>query len=146
MRSVQNASYPRYRGRLDAANAAARERNRQYVARYLSTHPCLDCGNSDIRVLEFDHRLPKGGRRHAISFYTYRQTSLKRLQVEIDKCDVRCANCHRIKTSLERGWRARILIEAGSQSRSQNELATNPPSAGERISESSESSCDPLAA
>jgi len=32
------------------------ERNRDYIINYLSTHPCVDCGNTDYRILEFDHR------------------------------------------------------------------------------------------
>lgn len=33
----------------------ARVRNREYVKTYLETHLCVDCGESDIIVLEFDH-------------------------------------------------------------------------------------------
>lgn len=65
---------------------------KQYVMNYLLVHPCVDCGNSDIRVLEFDHEEKK-------SFNIGRGNSqtLERVKVEIEKCRVRCANCHKIR-------------------------------------------------
>ncbi|KKM74976.1 hypothetical protein LCGC14_1394930 [marine sediment metagenome] len=36
--------------------------------------------------------------------------TLKRIQQEIDKCDIRCANCHRRKTAVELDhWRAQYV-------------------------------------
>src|SRR5215204_6103788 len=32
------------------------EESRQWLIQCLEEHPCVDCGISDIRVLEFDHR------------------------------------------------------------------------------------------
>src|SRR2546423_1390695 len=29
--------------------------NARLIANYLSTHPCIDCGQKDLRLLEFDH-------------------------------------------------------------------------------------------
>jgi hypothetical protein len=77
-------------------NNAAFRRNREHVLEYLRTHPCVDCGITDTRVLEFDHRDPSLKDRD-ISM-AVRRVSLKRLKDEISKCDVRCANCHRIRT------------------------------------------------
>lgn len=73
------------------------KRNRAFLIEYLTTHPCVDCGNSDIRVLEFDH---VGIKTDAISELL--DKSLDRIKNEIKQCEVRCANCHRIKT-MERG-------------------------------------------
>lgn len=75
---------------------SSKERNRNFVTEYLKTHPCVDCGNSDIRVLEFDHI--NGVKEENISHAVRNAWSIKRLMFEISKCEVRCCNCHRIAT------------------------------------------------
>lgn len=82
------------------------ERNRQFVRDHLSSNPCVDCGVTDPRVLEFDH--VSGEKRLAISHMItgYSLDSIKR---EIEKCEVRCANCHRIKTHKQLNWWGRTF-------------------------------------
>lgn len=63
------------------------------------SHPCVDCGEPDPIVLDFDHRDRKA-KSFTISAY-YANVSEARLRAEIAKCDVRCANCHRRKTADE---------------------------------------------
>lgn len=75
-------------------------RNREYIRNYLSHHSCVDCGNSDIRVLEFDH--VTGDKFYDIGNMKRSSYSLKTLIAEIEKCEVRCANCHRIITHERR--------------------------------------------
>lgn len=84
-----------YKKKAYEFNLMARKRNREFILSYLSTHPCVDCGEDDIIVLEFDHLRDKKGDVSTMSNSAY---SLKRIQEEISKCDVRCANCHRRKT------------------------------------------------
>ena len=74
-------------------------RNRQFVASYLAEHPCVDCGFSDIRALDFDHLSDK---MFNISHMNIKGFSLENIKAEISKCEVRCANCHRIVTSERR--------------------------------------------
>ena len=74
---------------------------REYVLAYLLTHPCIECVESDPRVLEFHHRY---GKDKAISELIAGGYSIATIQAEIDKCDVLCANCHRKITVEERGW------------------------------------------
>lgn len=74
----------------------------QMVHIYLCDHPCIDCGNSDIRVLEFDH--VRGYKTDGISHLLSQGCGWPRIEAEIAKCEVRCANCHRIKTSERGGW------------------------------------------
>lgn len=81
---------------------AIRDRNLEYIKTYLMTHSCVDCGTDDIRVLEFDHLSDKVKN---IS-YMRQSYSLENIKLEVAKCDVVCANCHRIRTYTRSGsWR-----------------------------------------
>ena len=44
-----------YLDRARVRDALVTEDNQKKLAEYLSCHPCVDCGETDIRVLEFDH-------------------------------------------------------------------------------------------
>lgn len=72
---------------------------RKRLKAYLLDHPCVDCGESDWIVLEFDHC--RGNKKLAIASMIHRNYSWKVILEEINKCDVRCANCHRRKTARE---------------------------------------------
>lgn len=80
---------------------ALRERNLDYVRSYLVSHPCVDCGFEDIRCLDFDHLRDKSKN---VSLLARVPVSLENLKIEIEKCEVRCANCHRITTYERAGW------------------------------------------
>lgn len=78
------------------------DQNRQFqlfIWGYLLKHPCVDCGEDDPVVLEFDH---VRGRKVA-NISQMNGYSRKAVLAEIAKCVVRCANCHRRKTARERG-------------------------------------------
>jgi hypothetical protein len=72
-----------------------RQRNKDYITNLLSKSCCVDCGNTNLIVLEFDHLKDK---KYGIAYLISRGASLGKLQKEIDKCDIVCANCHRIRT------------------------------------------------
>lgn len=78
----------------------SKARNREVVLDYLKTHPCIDCGNSDVRVLEFDH--VRGTKIDCVSVGVKDSWSVEKLTQEINKCEVRCANCHKIMTDIRR--------------------------------------------
>jgi hypothetical protein len=80
---------------------AAREFARDYVLNYLTTHPCIHCGESDVRVLEFHHIGDKEG---TISKMVGEGYSTDRIQRELDKTQVLCANCHRKLTIDEQSF------------------------------------------
>jgi hypothetical protein len=69
---------------------------------YLKTHSCVDCNESDPIVLEFDHI--QGEKHAAVSVLISNGASWQKVLDEIEKCVVRCANCHRRKTAIELGW------------------------------------------
>ena len=68
---------------------------------YLETHPCVDCGESDPVVLEFDH--VRGKKSYNVSMMGWVGFPWDSLLREIAKCEVRCANCHRRKTAERKG-------------------------------------------
>ena len=70
---------------------------------YLVEHPCVDCATTDIRVLEFDH-IDRDLKRAAVSVLAANGYSLDTVKREVETCEVRCANCHTIRTRSQLGW------------------------------------------
>lgn len=87
----------RHKANVAVLNKKRRAEIRNFIVLYLVDHPCIDCGESDPIVLEFDHQY---GKRMMIS----RAWSMSVLKKEIKKCVIRCANCHRRKTAKQMGW------------------------------------------
>lgn len=71
------------------------------LPQYFATHPCVDCGERDAIVLEFDHI---GEKIESISMMVCKGWSWQSILREIAKCEVRCANCHRRVTAKRAGW------------------------------------------
>lgn len=74
---------------------ALKIRRRGWIDEYKAERGCLICGNLDSRVLDFHH---KNGdeKEFVIADFYYHQYSMEKVEAEIRKCDVMCANCHRI--------------------------------------------------
>lgn len=79
-----------------------RERSRRNYAkrkqrlRAAKQRPCMDCGVSyPPYVMDFDHRDPSQKIEDASQMVNL---SAERLEAEIAKCDLVCANCHRERT------------------------------------------------
>jgi len=78
-------------------NKVYKEYNRNKLFKYLTGKSCADCGETDPITLDFDH--VKGAKKFAIpNGETY---SWKTVLLEIDKCEIRCANCHRKRHAKE---------------------------------------------
>lgn len=84
-----------------ARSVVERAANRAYVWSYLLGHPCVDCGESDPVVLEFDHRDPT--EKIANVSRLIHASTMAKLLAEIKRCDVRCGNCHRLRTAQQFG-------------------------------------------
>ena len=81
-----------------------RHRNRVFIFKYLKLFgKCVDCGNDDWKVLEFDH-VDQNTKSDNVSRFYSNHYSFKRIKEEIRKCELRCANCHKIKTRKQLGW------------------------------------------
>ena len=91
------------------------DRNIQWLAGYLYEHPCIKCGEKNIVVLEFHHRDPKE-KHDGVSVIAGTGKSLEMLQAEVAKCDVMCANCHRIETAHQMNYRILKYIRTASAS------------------------------
>ena len=75
---------------------------RMIIEHYFSKG-CVDCGEKDVRVLEFDHvrgvkRRFKNRRGEGVAYLVRCGYAWPSIKKEIDKCEVRCCNCHKLKT------------------------------------------------
>lgn len=80
-----------------------REKDKQHVKNryqnflvFMQDKSCMDCGHKDPRVLEFDHRDP--ATKKANVAVLVRSNSWESVSLEMEKCDIVCCNCHRIRT------------------------------------------------
>jgi hypothetical protein len=88
---------------------ASRERNRAIVRAYLLAHPCEVCGESDLVVLQFHHPDPSPEDR---AFHQLMTASVRRLEAEMAKCRVLCANDHLRVHAAEGSLNTRVLDTA----------------------------------
>jgi hypothetical protein len=106
---ITNASTTPHRERY-VADAVRRKRAivaelTAYLVEFFRERPCVDCGETDPLVLEFDHL---GHKRFNIA-KGLRDRNWAPVLDEIAKCDVVCANCHRRRTA-HRGGFARAVV------------------------------------
>ena len=92
----------RPRGRNTArASLVMRTRRHQariFVLQHLIEHHCVDCGEADPRCLTFDHIDPTTKKGH-VSQMMGKGMAISTIHAEIEKCEIRCSNCHAKKTS-----------------------------------------------
>jgi hypothetical protein len=104
VRLYTKVRYEKNRGKILERNRQDKRKlrleNRIKVLEYLKDHPCVDCGETDPIVLQFDHVRKKTRSVCQLLLNWVWET----VEKEIRKCEVRCANCHARKTSKEFGW------------------------------------------
>lgn len=106
---------PKYKLKSKKRSANKRNKAIQYVTDYLKEHPCIDCGERDMIVLDFDH-INAVDKKYTISRLVSRGAPLSKLIIEIEKCAVRCSNCHRRRTAIQMGtFCFKIKAMAGEQ-------------------------------
>jgi len=86
---------------LPQKNKTSKERKAlKYINYYnhLLEKKCIDCGIDDVMVLECDHKHDKIDN---ISKMVADGTSWDTIVKELEKCEIRCSNCHKKKTHEE---------------------------------------------
>jgi hypothetical protein len=95
-----------YKDKACHHNKKYRQRNQEMLFKYLSEHPCVNCGQTNPLLLDFDHRQDK--EYNVSHMLTMSEESILE---EIQKCDIRCSHCHRLKTAVQFGWYQNIRPE-----------------------------------
>lgn len=98
-----NSNREYYLDKTRTRNKAIRLELQAYITEYFLNNHCVDCGERDIRVLEFDHQ-GKISKLDSVSSLIRARVPLIKVKEEIAKCEVRCANCHRKRTSGQFKW------------------------------------------
>lgn len=95
-RACQRRYYQRNRELYFLKNKRKKQQLRE-IAQERKSQPCADCGETfPYYVMDFDHR--EGEEKKAHVSRLVGMMNLQNLLDEMDKCDVVCANCHRIRT------------------------------------------------
>jgi hypothetical protein len=83
----------------NAAGSLAFYKKRVAFVAAIKDAPCTDCGQQfPPECMDFDH--VRGTKIDHVN--SLLQRSLRTLQAEIEKCELVCANCHRIRTKKRR--------------------------------------------
>lgn len=95
------ANRPEVLRRNGSRKKEERRRRVTEILEYLKAHPCVDCGETDPIVLEFDHL---GDKSFTVAD-GMKDKSWAAVLREIEKCEVVCVNCHRRRTASRGAFR-----------------------------------------
>lgn len=105
VRSHYRANKEVYKKRAKEFTKKTRDENSRKMVEYLRENPCVDCGEPDVVVLQFDHIQDKEKHIGQMIAGGY---SWPKVLDEINKCQVRCANCHTRKTAKDFKWKWKV--------------------------------------
>ena len=91
-------------------NKIISEKLNDFIIKHLLNNPCVDCGEKDIRTLQFDHISPIE-KKYNISDMVQNHVSESKIVEEIKKCEVRCANCHAKRTAIQFNWYKQFYLD-----------------------------------
>lgn len=91
----QRLHYKKYKDRFVQRTRDRRKANRLYVNEYKKSNICVKCGTSNYLVLDFHHVNPSDKTKEISELV--KQSNIKKIKEEIIKCQLLCANCHRIE-------------------------------------------------
>lgn len=105
----KNKDQPERRASIIGFRTGRKEEIRELILSHKQANPC-PCGEADPVVLQFHHRDP-AEKEITIAFTVRNKWTLDRVQAEIAKCDVLCANCH---LRLHHRWRQEKSCQTAS--------------------------------
>jgi formate-dependent nitrite reductase cytochrome c552 subunit len=87
------------------------------MLRKLREVPCADCGGTFApHQMDFDHREPST-KSFNVTTGPAKLVSAARLKAEVEKCDIACANCHRIRTQRSTDELRLVRVLTGQSTR-----------------------------
>lgn len=96
-REQARMSHQMWRGTHPGYLGPARQARVDKVSALKEASPCVDCGHLfPACCMDFDH--VSGDKLAEVGALAARSTAWELIQAEIDKCELVCANCHRIRT------------------------------------------------
>jgi hypothetical protein len=78
---------------------SSREKCQAYRWGILNRSQCVDCGETNPILLDFDH--VDSSEKVADVSTLVRKGCYNKLVAEIPKCEIRCTSCHRLSTAME---------------------------------------------
>ena len=111
VRSGDKVRYQDPKRKAEIRENAARRRQEltDKVWAYKQGKKCADCPQTDPRTFEFDH-LPGFKKTANISKMVTDLIGWSKILEEIQKCEIVCASCHRIRTHERGKWVRNVTI------------------------------------
>lgn len=100
-KAIRARSYQKHKTKISQKKKAFRKQMREYIDQKYKSGPCTDCGNCyHPECMDFDHIDPSQKKDKVSNMISY--GTLEMIEAEIKKCELLCANCHRLRTHYRR--------------------------------------------